>query len=215
MVENRIVAFIDILGFREIIVNAPDNYTFIYSTLKRVLDTFKQLDTETEFNFTHFSDSFVLSLRDFNVNQSMLFLIILQDLISDLINDGILLRGGISVGKSIHDDDILLGEGLIKAYDLEQKAKFPRVIIDGELVEHWEDQLEGYNFENVFELTKDSDGYYFMDYITKKNGLTANYLDKITKIAFKMKTNQSDSVKAKGEWLFNWIAVGYKILEKK
>jgi hypothetical protein len=42
---------------------------------------------------------------------------------------GLLVRGGISIGKVWHDDRNIFGSGYVSAYDLEQKAIHPRVIL--------------------------------------------------------------------------------------
>lgn len=48
-----------------------------------------------------------------------------------LLQYGLLLRGGIAVGKLYHDGEIVYGPGLVKAYELESKlAIYPRIIMD-------------------------------------------------------------------------------------
>ena len=43
---------------------------------------------------------------------------------------GLLLRGGIAVGKPYQDNEVVYGPGLVKAYALESKyAVYPRVIM--------------------------------------------------------------------------------------
>jgi len=63
--EDRIIAFIDILGFKNIIYEADkaNNYRQIYELIKDAINVFKPLNKNTDFQFTHFSDSFVLSLK--------------------------------------------------------------------------------------------------------------------------------------------------------
>jgi hypothetical protein len=51
----------------------------------------------------------------------------------------ILLRGGIAKGGLFHENDIIYGEGLTKAYLLESKlANFPRIIFSGDTLAHGE-----------------------------------------------------------------------------
>lgn len=55
-----------------------------------------------------------------------------------------LIRGGVAIGCHYEDNNIIFSEGLIKAYKLESKAVFPRIILDDELVQHvkeiWDDK---------------------------------------------------------------------------
>jgi hypothetical protein len=218
--ENRIVAFIDILGFKNIINEAEkqNSYKSIYKIISSASLIFKPLNKNSDFQFTHFSDSFVLSLKNFSPNESMLFLVLLQDLVSSFLNESILLRGGITIGKVIHTSKVLLGPGIVRAYELESKfAGFPRIIIDEELIDLWEYQLgrEGYNFENVFELSKDKDGFYFMDYISKSPLVSNRYLSKIDTIIETLLNSNNKSLKRKGRWLKFHIKRGYTSLKVK
>src|ERR1700734_1453383 len=44
---------------------------------------------------------------------------------------GFLLRGGITVGEVVHDDECVFGPGLVRAYELEsKKAYYPRFVLD-------------------------------------------------------------------------------------
>lgn len=216
--EDRIIAFIDILGFKNLVNHAEktNNYQLICSTILNGISDFESLDRHADFQFTHFSDSFVLSLRSFDPNESMRFLIYLQDLINLFLAEKVLLRGGITVGKVIHTKKILLGPGMIRAYELESKfAKFPRVIIDTELIDFWEEQLYDLNFENVFELSKDKDGFYFMDYIAKSNFLSKKRLSAINEIACTLIDSSDKKLRQKGRWLKSKIAYGRKELKKQ
>jgi hypothetical protein len=48
---------------------------------------------------------------------------------------GYLLRGGVTIGDVIHDDEVVFGPGLNRAYYLESKvAKMPRFVLDNEVI---------------------------------------------------------------------------------
>jgi len=50
---------------------------------------------------------------------------------ADLLYDGVLLRGGISVGDTHHSNGILYGDGMLRAYRIESSAAvYPRIVID-------------------------------------------------------------------------------------
>lgn len=161
--ENRIVAFVDILGFKEIIKKSERNLTklqLLYQTLeflKKRENTYKwnlqfieieedaqkkelsNFDIQTQMTCTCFSDSIVVSVNctDNYINEITSTLVAnLSYIGSQLMTEGILLRGGITIGKLIHlDNGIIMGQGLIDAYQLESNsAKYPRILISDKLI---------------------------------------------------------------------------------
>ena len=161
--ENRLVAFIDILGFKEIIKNSEqdfDSVKFIFEILE-YLKTFERgnswdigfleieecvqykgknnFDFRSQVRATAFSDSIVVSIPfDNNINEATSFLITnLSYIGAILIEKGILLRGAITYGKLIHNDNgTVLGQGLIEAYQLESSgAVYPRIILSKKLID--------------------------------------------------------------------------------
>lgn len=161
--ENRIVAFIDILGFKELIKQSEnDNHkiNFIYN----ILNQFKNLEKtenwgidlieveesaqykglnnfkiQENVNITAFSDSIVISVKAEleNLNHSFsTFIAKIAYFGSLLMEEGILIRGGITYGKLIHNSTgIMFGQAMIDAYMLESKnAKFPRILLSDKLM---------------------------------------------------------------------------------
>lgn len=162
--EDRLVAFIDILGFKEIIKQSERNnekIQLLYQTLqflkkrespdkwnlkfieieedaqKRGLKSF-EIENLTMCNC--FSDSIVVSVKSNfnNINELASTLIAnLAYIGAHLITEGILIRGGITYGKLIHlDNGIILGQALIDAYQLEtNSAKYPRILLSNQLIQ--------------------------------------------------------------------------------
>lgn len=162
--EEKIVAFIDILGFSNLIKSLedePDLHELLYSSL----ETIKSFKTDSESNDTVtseyevscFSDSIVISGNIYELSGIIWAISWLQ---LQLLTRGILLRGAITKGKLIHSNDILYGQGMLKAYELESKVSvYPRVILD-----------PGSKFtvpdNRAFPITflkKDVDGLYYVD----------------------------------------------------
>jgi hypothetical protein len=53
----------------------------------------------------------------------------------ELVQLGILTRGGISAGLLHHSDSVVIGPGLVQAYELERDAAhYPRVVVDEKLL---------------------------------------------------------------------------------
>jgi hypothetical protein len=144
---NRLIAFIDILGFSQMVATSElstDSVNRIYKTLTQMdkyTGSFLEnaiLDVETKIvdpQFTVFSDSIVVSCSDIETNYE-LFFNYLATLSYTMIESGILIRGGVTLGPVIHEKRLLFGSGMINAYKLESKlAIYPRIIIDDKLVE--------------------------------------------------------------------------------
>lgn len=137
--DERIVAFVDILGFRSLVAELSGD-TELRRNLHGALTAIKSVGSfagdpgtaQKELEASVFSDSIVIS-----GDSNQLFTVIWTcvGLQSRLLAFGIVTRGGISRGRTHHKEDILYGEGIIKAYDLESKAAiYPRVVVDPALV---------------------------------------------------------------------------------
>lgn len=160
--ENRLVAFIDILGFKDIVKQSEDDPTkikLLHSILRylknwevsekwdlRLVEIeedaqkrgVEKFDITGKTNSTSFSDSIVVSVKiDNNINEMASTLIVnLAYIGAILIEKGILFRGGLTIGNIIHNDNgTVFGQGLIDAYKLESNnAKYPRIILSDKLI---------------------------------------------------------------------------------
>lgn len=71
-------------------------------------------------------------------------------------------RGAITVGQLHHTGSLVLGEGLVRAYELESRtAIYPRVIFDDSVMNL---ACNG-STTNSWKAKQDFDGLYFMDYL--------------------------------------------------
>tara|TARA_A100000172_G_scaffold79247_1_gene65912 strand:- start:2 stop:862 length:861 start_codon:yes stop_codon:yes gene_type:complete len=186
--ENRVVAFIDILGFKSLLdetteKDGSDNEKNIdalisaYKTIKDVWEAgegFDSLSKPTSRKVSIFSDSIVVSFEVGEKSQVFSTLLDIKHLIMRLVYRKILCRGAVAIGKFIHTDDFLFGPALVEAYTLESKAAmYPRIILDRDIIEaasikkpsrHTADDEERY-VESLLE--QDSDGMYYIDYFFK------------------------------------------------
>jgi hypothetical protein len=132
--EERYVAFIDILGFREMVARmgrAPrfyDDMLLNLSAMRRTLPP-REDKALTDLRVQTFSDSIVLSTGP-TPDGLWHLLFVVHDLTNALLPRGIFIRGGVARGRMHHEDDILLGEAMVEAYDLESKvAGHPRIVL--------------------------------------------------------------------------------------
>ncbi len=191
--EDRIIVFIDILGFKNLLddtYNYKDNsdksdgiekLLSVYPTIREVWD----LDTKKDNKLTKkiekkskvvttFSDSIVISFLVKERSEIFYTLLEIKWLIIRLIYKGVLVRGAVSFGKLIHNEKVLFEPALVEAYILESKAaNYPRIILDRDIIElagkfpsfihSPKDEIE--YVESLLE--KDSDGMYYIDYFSK------------------------------------------------
>lgn len=161
--ERRLVAFIDVLGFRDLIKNSESNPTSlenIYNAINYFKNwgkpeswNLKTIEIEEDAkkigvdlfningksNCTCFSDSIVVSVSISESDINAIFSTLVANISffgANIIQKGILIRGAITIGNLIHEDKgIIMGQGFIDAYNLESKlACFPRIIISDKLI---------------------------------------------------------------------------------
>ena len=161
-----IIAFIDILGFKNL-VNLSENNETDFIKIQNILNRFtllKQKETWVDSrilmeveedaqrkelsdfyidDMVHcscFSDSVIIAIEaSKNINERCSALIALLSQIStELLREGILVRGAISYGNLYVNkvSDIYFGTALNKSYTLESTvSKYPRILLSKELIE--------------------------------------------------------------------------------
>jgi len=119
-----------------------------------------------------------------------------------------------------------LGQAIIKAYQTENKAAlYPRVILDETVLKKVRNShAPHHTYENEIEyikdlITEDSDGYYYIDYISKgfsqfdEPEYCPEYIEKLRSIILKnIQTNKPDILSKYG-WMknkFNIMADGLR-----
>jgi hypothetical protein len=164
MMHQHYIAFIDILGFSEMVAHDCKDPNKSYLNLNRLKSAIQTLSTPdpSDISALQFSDSIVLSLP-FLKNDFDRFIRTCKSMQQELFLQGILCRGGISVGRHHHEGNFLFSEGLIEAYQLESKlARTPRIIVSRDLIE-----LLAYPRKTIQSdhLCRESDGEVFIDYL--------------------------------------------------
>ena len=142
--ENRIVAFLDVLGFQKRLQafeeeskahNDADEQDFYVSpSANQFIQAFRNvlsLIGEKNCHYYLFSDNICITINPFtNKDLAVDLLFTVSELFKQFSSYGYFLRGGIDYGLMQDQEDIALGTPLANAYKLEnQVANFPRVII--------------------------------------------------------------------------------------
>lgn len=89
-------------------------------------------------------------------------------------------RGAITMGDFYIDSNVVWGDALIRAYELESKvAVFPRVILDPQILisidaKEMPAEIQQLVFDN---LERDNDGFFFVDYTMKHSDDISKFLN--------------------------------------
>ena len=168
---------------------------------------------------TQFSDSIIVSYRmtELGAVFDMLYDIYLLQI--SLIQQGISVRGAISMGKLFHDEHVVFGPALVEAAELEKLAMYPRVILSKETLELGLVDLHGDPDQTVKSLVKeDLDGMYFIDYFGVSpgefhdgwDGLYTHMIELRQMILRLSRLTKNPSLKLKHSWMrkkFNEVAI--------
>lgn len=129
--ERRVVAFYDVLGWRSHIRRAGNKAPNVSLLRRLILKTARaaRIEKGLDIRVSTFSDNVVISqLPGANTPQLLMQLAIWQ--LGAAIN-GFLMRGGVTIGDLVHEDEAVFGPGLNRAYYLESKiAMYPRIVLD-------------------------------------------------------------------------------------
>jgi hypothetical protein len=138
--EDRLVAFLDLLGFSRMILDRRDeDVELVVNLLPDMLRTHQANVLRDDLEITSISDSIIVSVKaepDENLKDLFNVCVIVGRLQQELALSGYYMRGGISVGKLVHDSkrNLVVGPAYIQAYLLEsEKCVVPRVVIGDEV----------------------------------------------------------------------------------
>lgn len=261
MEEIRICAFIDVLGTKEIMMNLNDSRKTQLVELIRSLSSRNTTYNSNAQNFggaiiakptaqsTSFSDNVAISIpiktmkvageignnpADFSIDKSSFFQSLLFQIIPavwDGLKIGVLLRGGITMGTLTHDDQVITGEALITAIELEKNTKWPRIEISSEIFSrHFENSTPIVNKNTKDYYVNEIDNRYFINALnyplgywtdevifhlrdeTKKEIITS--LSKIKKTLLteydQVRKSDNEEVISKWDWFFSDLERAFK-----
>jgi hypothetical protein len=129
--ERRVVAFYDVLGWRSHIKRAGRGAADISLLRRLILKTARgaRIDKGLDLRVSTFSDNVVVSQIPGPCTPKLLMQLAIWQLGAAI--NGFLLRGGVTIGDVVHEDEAVFGPGLNRAYYLESKiAMYPRIVLD-------------------------------------------------------------------------------------
>lgn len=129
--SERIVAFLDILGFKDLVLGVREEalkaIQRIDKGLVHVLDCMT-LEGDSWFSAKLFSDCICISCE--HIGSNLYYMLSeLSFLQYQLACGQIYVRGGVSYGHHFENERMIFSEGLIESYGLELRANYPRILI--------------------------------------------------------------------------------------
>ncbi|MBZ5494178.1 MAG: hypothetical protein LAO76_24910 [Acidobacteriia bacterium] len=177
--DLAVISYIDILGFRNLIeTKSAGEISRVVRKLKERTKPDKEESRYHGMKFFNFSDTAIRITPVINPKSEhsrgnlfweLLALVHVQYL---LILEKIIVRGAVSIGEIVKSWGVVYGPGLVSAYETEQRASSPRIIVDPAVFKHlrmnpalW---VHDYTEEHkgvMNLLCKDEDGKLFIDYL--------------------------------------------------
>ena len=164
---NKLIAFLDILGIKQLIADNRKGKEHIaidkIEEMRKIVSTSADIsDSIEELNYLYISDSFVFVCTPKSIISLIELLSTIQTRIIQECN--FLLRGAITIGDAIVREDakFIIGPAYIQAYQLQEKdAIYPRIIVDKSAIK----EIKKGKKPVAKYLKQDSDKEYFVNYI--------------------------------------------------
>jgi len=176
--EEKIVAFLDILGFRRLVFENQDRAMKVISELDKSLShslECLELEDWPDFSAKLFSDCFCLSCKSGYLECLLRELSYIQWF---LASNGIFLKGAIADGRHFENERMIFSEGLVNAYELQNQTEYPRILIKDTIVERMKTEtfMNWGNNRPAQYLIMAPDSVYFLDYLQGIEGFDTGTL---------------------------------------
>jgi len=190
--RERYCAFVDVLGFSELISKigtsrtARDrdaNWRIVHKLLHTVYTSPRYHDDPynlPELRATSISDAVAISAA-IDPHALLTLLDTLERFSLDLLKEGYFVHGALVRGDLYHDDQMVFGEALIRAYRLEsQVARYPRIVIERRII----DDITEYSKDPtkvIFSgrVTQATDGPWYL-HVLRQMGIIVNGTARLT-----------------------------------
>ena len=193
-VTRHVVSFLDILGYKDIVKDERKMDGLLDAMLdavKTASDAAERLIEKNKANYGEgntkidtlkhraFSDNIVISCElyeepkdefEHRVNGVAIgTVLMIQAHIQTrlLIEHGLLSRGGATIGDYYIDENFVFGSGLVDAFELENNAEYPRILVDELLMNTYTKSAEkaGYRGDYSGAFLEDFDGEWYVHYL--------------------------------------------------
>lgn len=170
--KNHYVAYMDILGYKDYLKTKPEESEQYLQTILDAINhvkesttvfkkTSEQFQIEGELKYKVFSDNILLCLpfeqSENEIRRATVFLIMVASIQRGLaLSHGLLVRGGVTLGDLFINDDIVFGQGLVDAVELESKTEHPCITVSDNFLSFLSGCLKKVDgdFQTIMELLK-------------------------------------------------------------
>lgn len=168
--EIRYCAFIDILGFRELVreIRNSSEAAVLRDVMRKIHAPVGASSVSWEIDFRAQSISDAVAVSTVAMEPGLVRIMsAIEELALDLLREGYFIRGALVKGHLYHDASMVFGEALVRAYDLETTvARYPRVVVAKEVMDDINELSRGL-FEDVPNrvmpyIRQSDDGPYFV-----------------------------------------------------
>ena len=184
--QLHFVAFLDLLGYKDFFKEKNHDVDKFLETINEALTStidgtnqqYKKVPDAYRPQIKMFSDNILIAIRCSNNNRIdfLPYLNLVRTVAhiqqTFITKYQLFLRGGIAKGMFYFGEEYVFGEALISAYEMEQSAIYPKIIINNNYVEniikHIREKASGYEtFANILidVVGKERDGSYFVNYL--------------------------------------------------
>ena len=204
MMTQCFVAFIDLLGFSEMVSRDCNNPNQKFSSLQSLIDVMERVNeligSDRNIYFSQFSDSIVLS-SPFDRATFESFIEICRNLQVLLYQRGVMCRGGIAVGRHFFQNNFIFSEGLIEAYRIEsQTARVPRIVLSQNLIDLVAYPNKDYKSDKIL---LDKDQIKFINYMPIVQA--ENVIASVNMMKDSLLTQIPASLREKYIWMLSYI----------
>ena len=216
--KSHIICYIDFLGSKEILSQGGQLVFFenIHDSFAFAMKFESKLEIFSGLKFKTFSDNILIAYEIEDVDDKdkvfyayMKILNFLRTFAPRFIKQGILFRGGITIGNLALNDIMVWGNGLVDAVNIEENISiYPRIVISDKLLDIFNlYKLDNYEFEEKFSCLSDLDGCWFVDYIEYREPSTSEDTIKEGYFAIleKIKTEKRKRILQKYIWHKNYL----------
>lgn len=148
--KDYYIAYFDILGYKQYFIENPDKINVFLESINGCITEFiartkianQNIDNLNmagtgKLEYKLFSDNVLICYSPEKIDDVsfIAFLKITAEIQDMFINRyQLFIRGGVTIGKLSFNENYIFGAGLIRAVELEGKAKSPRIIVDNNLL---------------------------------------------------------------------------------
>ena len=168
---DRYCAFIDILGFRELVrslANEGSRFEKLRTLLSKIHSPANPATKSWDIGFRAQSISDAVAISTLVSETGLIHLFIaVENLAVDLLKEGYLIRGALVKGKLYQDDKMVFGEALVRAFELEKSVvRFPRVMITQDVMQDIE-QISDRKLVYELHILQAADGPHYLHVLRK------------------------------------------------